>query len=63
MAYNIFTEIDGIKQYLRRFRSYSNKITPTVLCTYQGKAFDFKNQENAIKSLNLLGIGWAIEIN
>ncbi len=63
MRYNIFTEIDGVKNYVRRINPHPNRIAVTMYTTSKTKAFDFRTQENATKSLRLMGIGKAIETN
>lgn len=64
MAYNIITEIEGVKHYIRRFnRLKSGYISITMLSTHQGKAFDFETQERATDALRRMGIGKAIEAN
>lgn len=63
MKYNIFTKIDGTKQYVRRFRRKSHSIVPSMLTTNKAEAFDFSSLEKVTNDLSLFGIGYAIEIN
>lgn len=63
MAYNIITEINGVKHYIRRLRISKYCITPTMLTVAQTKAYDFKTLEKATGMLSKMGIGYAIEPN
>lgn len=51
MKYNIITEINGVKQYVRRFRIGTHSIAITMYTTNQSKAFDFLTAENASNRL------------
>jgi hypothetical protein len=62
MRYLIFTEIEGVKQWVRRFnRLKSGYISITMYSSAPGKAFDFQTQERASEALSKMGIGKAIE--
>lgn len=58
----IFTEIEGVKHYVRRVHHGKYTTAVTMLCTNWGKALDFGSIEKATKILDRMGIGKAIEV-
>lgn len=59
--YTIITKIDGIKQYLRRYKIRANGyVCPTMVTVNKGKSVSF-SKEKATDMLSRLGIGYAIE--
>ncbi|GAC1661317.1 MAG: hypothetical protein NVS9B7_29250 [Flavisolibacter sp.] len=60
---NIFTEINGVKNYVRRIKVHKYNVVVTMYTTHQPKAFDFKSIEIASGYLKKMGIGKAIEVN
>ena len=62
MKYHIFTEINGVKNYVRRINvgKYSTRVT--MYTATVDKAYDFLTAEKASHQLNRMGIGKAIEV-
>lgn len=58
---NIFTRIEGVKQYVRRIRVGKYSTVVTMLTTSKDKAMDFGSFEKAQSRLKSFGIGYAIE--
>lgn len=61
MKYLIFTEFNGIKNYVRRIRIGKYTTSITMYTTNHLKAYDFMTQKKASYHLNRMGIGKAIE--
>lgn len=63
MKYCIITEIEGIKNYMRRYRENKKGfIVPTMMTTNPEKALDFGKSEKASEVKSKMGIGFAIEV-
>ena len=63
MDYYIVTEINGIKQYVRRYRANSKGyIAVTMVTTNIHKAMKFTQQRSS-EIYNKMGIGYAITTN
>lgn len=61
--YNIFTQIEGVKQYVRRIRRSERGVAVTMLCVSNTKAKDFGSLEKVTEVKDKMGIGYAIEVN
>lgn len=61
--YNIITEIEGVKQYVRRVRRRADGFITITMLSGPNKAMDFGSLEKATIALNKMGIGKAIEVN
>ena len=62
MKYNIFTKINGVKNYVRRVR-HGKYVTTVTMLSGKEKAKDFGTKEKVTATLNRMGIGYAIEEN
>lgn len=59
----VITEIEGVKQYVRRKSiSAAGRVAVTMTTTNKGKALDFGSVRKATEFKNRLGIGYAIEV-
>ncbi len=64
MKYYIFTERDGVKLYVRRYRIFNKySVSVTMLTPYIGKAKDFENDKRVNNIFSKMGVGYAIEVN
>jgi len=62
--YFIITEIDNVKQYVRRKSiTVNGRARVTMTTSNIDKAFDFGSNEKASDFLRKLGIGYAIEVS
>lgn len=61
MKYYIFTEINGVKQYIKHARVVNKRASVSELCKTRKGAMLWTSQDAVTKFKDLLGIGYAIE--